>query len=325
MGRGSAAQRTGARRGTTQPRRSPARPAGRAPLPRPWLVLAALVALGAVVALALALRADRGADGALAMLDTSDFHALAFSPADPNVVFFGHHNGIRRSDDGGKTWTTLVDRSNFDAMGLAVSHADPRRMYLAGHNIFQVSTNGGASWQPVAHNLPGSDIHGFAMNPDDASRLWALVAGQGLFGSTDGGQTWQRLPAQLPADIMAVTSAGGSPETLYAGSTSAGLLRSTDGGRTWGAAANGLASRNVLALAIDPVARRTVYAGVEGGLHKSMDGGDTWSRLAFPGDTPVALAVSPAQPGRVLAISVKARQGLVYRSDDGGQSWGAGR
>jgi photosystem II stability/assembly factor-like uncharacterized protein len=216
-----------------------------------------------------------------------------------------------RSDDGGRTWRPLVDRRGFDAMGLAVSRTNPRQVYLAGHDVFQVSTDGGASWQPVAHNLPGTDIHGIAMSPDDPSRLYAFVNGHGVFGSTDGARSWQRL-GQVPPDVMALAAAGGDPETLYAGSMGSGVLRSTDGGQTWGPAVNGLDSRRVMALAVDPVARQTVYAGIDGGLYKTVDGGSTWTKLA----------VSPAQPQRVLAIKFHDGKGEVFRSDDGGAIWG---
>jgi len=296
-----------------------ARPGG---LSKPILIAGFLLALVAVVALSLSLRRGGGADGgAIATLRTGDFHALAFSPSDPNVVFFGHHNGMMRSDDGGRTWSTLVDRPNFDAMGLAVSRTNGRQIYLAGHDIFQVSTDGGATWQPVTHNLPGTDIHGFAMSPDDPNRLYALVAGQGAFQSTDGGRTWQPL-GSLPNDVMALAAAGGNPETIYAGSMSAGVLRSADGGRSWTQATAGMGARGVYALAVNSSTQQTVYAGVDGGLYKSTDGGASWSKLPFPGDNAVALTVSSSQPNVVLAISVKGQQGLVYRSEDGGQSWG---
>ncbi len=287
-----------------------------------WLVAGALglVLLFAVAAYLLGGR--DGSGGAISTLQTNDFHALAFSPADSNVVFFGHHNGVMRSDDGGRTWRALVERRGFDAMGLVVSRADPRRIYLAGHDVFQVSTDGGGAWGPVEHNLPGTDIHGFAMSPDDANRLAAFVVGHGLLGSADGGRTWERLPGRVPDDVMAVVSAGGSPETLYAGSMGAGLLKSADGGQSWAPAINGLGSRGVLALALHPTRRETIYAGTEGGLYRSADGASTWSRLPFPGANAVALAVSPADPNVVLAIAVKNRQGLVFRSDDGGTTWG---
>jgi len=67
------------------------------------------------------------------------------------------------------------------------------------------SADGGATWQPVRHNLPGTDIHSFAMSPDDPDRLYAFVNGGGLFGSLNGGQIWQQL-GQMPPDVMALSA-----------------------------------------------------------------------------------------------------------------------
>jgi photosystem II stability/assembly factor-like uncharacterized protein len=305
--------------------RSRGRPTSGTPtrgLPKPLLIVGFILALVAVVAVGLWLSRGGGQPGgAIATLQTADFHALAFSPDNPNVVFFGHHNGIMRSDDG-RTWTPLVERQNFDAMGLAVSRTNARQVYLASHNVFQASTDGGASWQPIDHNLPGTDIHGFAMSPDDPNRLYAFVVGSGIFQSADGGRTWQALTVKVPGDIMGMAAAGGTPETLYAGSMRFGVLRSTDGGQSWKPAMQSGSAGNLFALAVDPAAHQTVYAGGEGGLYKSTDGGTSWSKLPFPADNVIALAISPAQPNVVLAISVQGQQGLVYRSEDGGQNWG---
>lgn len=310
-------------------------------LPFGWIAAAAAVAVVAGLLYAVfarsagaGARAGSGAAGAagapLATLKTADFHALAFSPDNANVVFFGHHNGIMRSDDAGKTWKPLVDRRNFDAMGLAVSRGGSGPFYLAGHDIFQVSTDGGVTWQPVQHNLPGTDIHGFSMSPSDPDRLYAFVVGQGTFTSGDGAKTWQRLPGQLPDDVMGVTAAGvaagdsaGNPETLYASSMGSGVLRSADGGQTWTSAMGALGRRGVLSIAADPTSPQTLYAGLDSGLYKTADGGGSWTRLGFPAQNVVTIAVSPVQPQRILAIGIRGRDGVVYRSDDGGQSWGA--
>jgi photosystem II stability/assembly factor-like uncharacterized protein len=118
-------------------------------LPRTALALGFLLLILVVIGIIFFSRAGRSSAPRVGVLETSDFHALAFSPENPNVVFFGHHNGIMRSDDGSRSWTPLVERQNFDAMGLAVSRTNARQVYLAGHNVFQVSIDGGASWQPV--------------------------------------------------------------------------------------------------------------------------------------------------------------------------------
>lgn len=283
-----------------------------------WALIAGLLVAVAVLAAIFGPWRDSGG-GALSTLQTADFHALAISPQDPNVVLFGHHNGLLRSLDGGRSWAPLVERRNFDAMGLAVSGANSRQVFLAGHDVFQASADGGATWQPVAHDLPGTDIHGFAMSPDDPARLFAFVVGHGVSRSADAGRTWQRVEGQTPADLAGLAAAGN--ETLYAASVQAGVLRSDDGGRSW--TASGSTTRGAQALAVDPAARQTVYAGLSSGLAKSTDGGATWSRVpSFPGGNVATLAISPSRPNVLLAISVKNhQQGLVFRSNDGGQTW----
>ena len=284
------------------------------------LIIVAVVALGNGFTRPTTGSRSGGGAGPLSVLNTNDFHALAFSPADPNVIYFGHHNGIMRSEDAGRTWAPLVDKPGFDAMGLAINPANPRQLYLAGHDIFLASADAGATWQPVIHNLPGTDIHGFAASPADPNRLYAFVVGHGVFATADGGRMWQRLET-APADVTALAAAGGTPEVLSLASVSSGVLRSADGGRTWTPAAAVPDSRRVLSLAVEPGAPQIVYAGTDTGLFKSTDGGAAWTKLPYPGKNALALAVSPAQPKRLMAISVNHGDGEVYRSDDAGQTW----
>jgi photosystem II stability/assembly factor-like uncharacterized protein len=315
--------------------REPAARKGRSPHARRRRTLWLVAGLGALVGLAAAIwfllrpqATSQQEAGVIATLQTLDQHALVFSPTELNVVFFGHHNGVMRSDDGGRMWKPLVDRQGFDAMQLATAgQSNPNRMFLAGHDVFQASDDGGFTWRPVQHNLPGTDIHQFALNPDDPNRLIAIVVGFGAFRSTDAGRSWSKLPAQPPGEVTALASAGADPETLYVGTTRAGVLRSADEGHSWspasGQAGSDVLFRTVLVLAVDPANRATLFAGTETGLAKTTDSGATWTALPYPGDNALAVAVSPANPKVVLAVaSSPRRQGLVYRSEDGGLSWG---
>ena len=284
-----------------------------------WLILALLLAAGGVAYFALG-RGHTPAVRGLAVLHTPDYHALAFSPTDPNIVLFGHHNGVMRSDDGGRSFRPLVGRTNFDAMNLAVNPTNPQQVLLAGHEVFQASADGGTSWQPMATNLPDQDMHALAMDPDNPSHLTAFVVSFGIFTSTDGGHTWQHSPGRVPGDVMSLTSAGGTPETLYAASMSAGVLRSMDGGASFTPVAPTL-GRMVYTVVVDPASRTTVYAGADGGLFRSTDGGKSWIKLPYPAANAAVLGLSIAQPGRIMAIAVDSQGGVVLRSDDGGATW----
>ncbi len=71
-----------------------------------------------------------------------------------------------------------------------------------------------------------------------------------------------------------------------------------------------------------------MFSGGPGsGVYVSRDGGDTWSRISDPGlpHAPVGkidVAVAPSDSRRVYALIQTADQGSVWRSDDGGRTWG---
>ncbi len=214
-------------------RRQAATTARRRSLTRLGLGVFVVVILGTLAFLFLNRAGDgTGSAQALSTLRTGDYHSLAISPSDPKTVFFGHHGGIKKSTDGGKTWQDLP--INQDAMGMAISPKDPKVMYIAGHDVYAKSTDGGKTWQTARPALPGTDIHAFAMSPSDPKHLYAyVVEANGLFESRDGGSSWQPLIGQAPQGIMGLGIAAGDPETMLAGTMRQGVMRSIDGGRTW--------------------------------------------------------------------------------------------
>ena len=246
----------------------------------------------------------------------ADYHSLAFSPTDPNTLYFGHHNGLLKSEDGGRTWSQVKSERAWDAMSLSIPAGDGKTLYVAGHDVFYRSTDGGATWEKVRHNLPGTDIHGFGVVPENPQALYAFVVGFGLFQSEDGGSTWRARGALAPNTMALVVPLGGQNQVL-AGSMGSGLVRTENGGGNWTPAAGGFSGRTVMALAASSTTPGLVYAGSERGLFKSTDAGVTWQQL--PQSVPLAiLAVNPQDDRRLAAIDP---QGVVLRSDDGGQTW----
>jgi photosystem II stability/assembly factor-like uncharacterized protein len=286
----------------------------------PWLVGG--VVLLAVLALGGWLWASRnqnlnGAAQPISRLSTNDFHSLAFSPTEPDTVFFGHHGGLLVSRDGGRTWQPTA-LQNADAMALAAPVADPRVMYAAGHDVFLKSTDGGATWQPVTTNLPGSDIHGFAADPQNAEHVYAHVVGFGIWDSQDGGTIWNLLSPEVPRSTFDLT-VGKSSQTLYAAAGEAGLWRSEDGGKTW-TPLSSVPGGGVITVTYDSTSRRLYVTtlGNESGLYASDDDGTTWRSLGLKG-TLLAISLSPLDPKHILVVD---EAGRVYASRDGGTTWG---
>lgn len=250
----------------------------------------------------------------IATISAPDVHSLLVDPQDPEHILFGSHSGVKESHDGGFSWEDGELR-NVDAMQLTSSPAAPETFYATGHDVFQVSRDGGQSWQPVSHNLPSTDIHGFAQDPSDPQRLYAFVVGAGIFTSQDGGTTWAALPSQPPGGGMHLALASDG-SALYA-ATGEGLLTSTDQGATW-SPLPAQPSGQIISLAIPASDPQTLYAGTPNGLEKSTDGGKTWTALEPQGVPVIALTVPSANPDQVLFVS---DTGAVYRSDDGGVTW----
>lgn len=276
-----------------------------------WLAAgAAIVAVVAFVALGLnGESADEPAPWAT--LSTADVHALSFVADDPAHLYFGHHDGLLESVDGGRSWRP-ASLSGSDAMN--VRSAGDGRIQIAGHDVYLESTDGGASWQPVPNDLPGLDLHAFAVDPADADHAWAFAVGFGLFESTDAGRHWQlvqpdswnHLAAYRDGDRTALVAVG--PE---------GLVRSIDDGASWDPLAYpGAPLAGGIAAASDGT---VLYAATSAGLRRSTDQGRTWSETGFDG-VALAMTVAPGDPMDVAVVDDATR---FYRSPDGGASWPA--
>jgi len=247
-----------------------------------------------------------------ACLGTEDVHSLAFADNGTDRLLFGHHGGLLASTNGGRTWDALP--LGDDAMSTATG--SDGSIVIAGHDVFRASRDGGATWTSIATDLPSLDIHGFARDPADPTRMWAYPVTGGLWESTDGGATFVQVRSDnvlLPTAI----SAGGTSRLF--GIDTTGLIESLDGGRTWSSLA--MPPTFPMTSFAASADGRVLYAGAQDGLYRSEDGGRSWSATTYAGSA-FALATSP--DGRTVILVDRATD--VYRSDDGGATWpGPGR
>jgi photosystem II stability/assembly factor-like uncharacterized protein len=124
-----------------------------------------------------------------------------------------------------------------------------------------------------------------------------LKATDGLFRSTDRGQTWQPLPipASLHPDrIRTVATTIAAPSSIYVAGPGAGVVRSDDRGQTWRTVSAGLPSQDVTAFAVHSFRPDTLYASIDGqGVFRTEDSGDRWQKMdAGPEGAVIALAHS---------------------------------
>src|SRR5439155_4442505 len=161
---------------------------------------------------------------------TTDYHSLLVAPNDPNALVLGTHQGLFRSTDGGRMWTK-AELGGKDAMNLAQPTATV--LWAAGHDVLAKSVDGGGTWTDVRPDgLPSLDVHGFAVDPRDPERLYAAVAGQGLYSSADGGESFVLRSRDVGPGVMALAALRDG--WLLAGDMQRQILASsTDGGVTW--------------------------------------------------------------------------------------------
>jgi photosystem II stability/assembly factor-like uncharacterized protein len=275
-------------------------------------VAVGLVIVGVIAFVAVGLgRTPDGAPTAWATLNTADVHALAFAPDDPAHLYFGHHDGLLESRDGGRTWQA-ASLSGTDAMN--VKTAEGGRIQIAGHEVYVESVDGGTSWQPVPHDLPGLDLHAFAIDPADPDHAWTFAVGFGLFETTDAGRHWA---LRDPGNWGHLTAYRDGDRTALVAVGSDGLVQSRDDGSSWQPVAYpGAPLAGGIAAAPDGA---VMYAATASGLRRSVDQGQSWSPTGFEGVI-LAIAVAPDAPMDVAIVDDATH---FYRSPDGGASWPA--
>jgi photosystem II stability/assembly factor-like uncharacterized protein len=245
--------------------------------------------------------------------------AAAGVPSQPNVFYVAQVNGgVWKTDDSGRTWNPIFDHESTQSIGaIAVAPSDANIIYVAsgeglhrpdlsvGDGIYK-STDAGKTWTHLGLR-DGQQIPALAVDPRDPNRVFAAVLGhpygpsdeRGIYRSTDGGQTWQKV-------ISKDENTGGSdvqidpsnPDVVYAS-----MWEVREG----------------------PWEDNNEFNGSNGGLFKSTDGGVTWHPLSngLPKDlSQIYVAIAPSDPKRLYAtLSTSSGKLSVYRSDDAGENW----
>jgi len=244
--------------------------------------------------------------------------AVAGHPSRPATFYMGATGGgVWQTTDYGQSWQNISD--GFFQTGsigaIRVADADPDVIYVG----------------------TGSD--GIRSN---------VIAGRGVYKSTDGGLTWTFIGLRDVGQIGAVLIHPADPDVVYVAaighafgpSSERGVYRSRNGGESWEQVLFVSDSTGAVDLEFAPDNPREIYASLwrgerkpwtiisgahEGGIYKSSNGGDSWEKLA--GGLPTGLvgksdlAVSAADPSRLYVLIEAEPGGGLYRSDDRGGSF----
>lgn len=237
---------------------------------------------------------------------------------DANIIYIGTATGgVWKSVDAGLTWEPIFDDQPVASIGaVAVNQTNPAIVWVGsgegntrnstsiGNGIYK-SMDGGRTWQHMG--LAATErINRIALhptNPDIAyvaalGELWEETEERGVYKTTDGGETWQRI--LYVNDTTGATDIKMDPENPHK-----------------------------LFAAMWQFHREPYRfdSGGEGsGLYVSHDSGATWHEYTAEDGLPegplgrAVFTISPQDPDRVYAL-VEAEKSALLRSDDGGESW----
>jgi len=244
--------------------------------------------------------------------------AIAGVPSQPNVFYMAPVNGgVFKSRDYGRTWQPIFDDQPTASVGaIGVSISDPNVVYVGsgeglhrpdlsiGDGIYK-STDAGKTWTHLGLR-DGQQIAQLAVDPKNPDRVFVAVAGhpygpneeRGIYQSLDGGKTFEKvLYRDQNVGASDVQIDPSNPSIVYAA-----LWESREG--PW---ENG------------------VFNGDNGGVFKSTDGGKTWRHLTKglpPNIVQANIAIAASAPKALFAAVRTKTIAKLYRSDDGGETWG---
>lgn len=289
--------------------------------------------------------------------------AITVDPFRPEVIYAGAASGgVWRSTSGGTDWQPIFDKAptqsvgalainphNPDEIWVGTGEGNPRNSQNFGVGIFK-SINGGKDWTCMGLQNTRT-IHRIIIHRDNPNVVFAASLGstygptadRGVFKSTDGGKTWNKVLfvndltgcAELVADpqnpnklIAAMWEYQRWPWFFKSGGKGSGIYVSYDGGENWERRTDkdGLPEGELgrVGLAISRSNPNTVYALVEAkenALYKSTDGGQKWQKMATKGmgDRPFyysEIYVDPSNENRVYSIYT-----YISKSEDGGKNF----
>jgi len=222
------------------------------------------------------------------------------------------------------------------------------------------TTDAGVTWNPIFDGQPIASIGALEVASSNPNVLYAgtgesdirsaLSSGDGVYKSTDGGQSWKNVGLRDTRQVSRIVVDPRNPDVVYVGAlghayapnAERGVFKSSDGGTTWIHVLDKGANVGVSDLAIAVASPNILFAGTwnarrppwstyppingpGGGIYRSTDSGASWTQLTGNGLPDgdwgrVGVAVAP-DGKRVYALIDAGKKSGLYRSDDGGNTW----
>ena len=246
---------------------------------------------------------------------------------------------VWRSTDTGDTWHRASNAlfPEADVRAIAVNPSNSDILYAGTEKGIFRSDTAAESWHRLPSQMDELEVWAIAIDPRTPDTLYAGTCPSALFRSTDGGDTWKRLNADLAQEcegvpiIPRVTTFVIDPEdsqTLYAGIEIDGMRLSRDGGETWVERSEGLSSLDIHGLCVVPGSPKTIIAATNNDVCVTTDMGHQWTPLNVKAHYPWpycrAAFFLNGDAGRVFigaGNGPPGDQGGIFSTCDAGKTW----
>ncbi|MCR9154003.1 MAG: hypothetical protein NXI09_07840 [Bacteroidetes bacterium] len=291
--------------------------------------------------------------------------AIKVDPRNENHIYAGSASGgLWESRNGGTSWDCIfnneavssvgaiaLDPHNPDLIWLGTGEGNPRNSNTGGAGLYR-SLDGGKTWKLMGLEQ-SRHIHRVIVHPHQSNTIYVAAIGnpwadsehRGVYKSTDGGESWERIlynnertgAAEMVMDpqnpeklIVNMWEHRRNPWFFKSGGKGSGLYITYDGGKTWEQKTekHGLPKGELgrMGIAIAASQPDRIYALVEkkgkNALYRSDNGGAKWRMISQDeniGNRPFYYAeiyVDPQNENRVYSI-----WSVISRSEDGGKNW----
>lgn len=264
---------------------------------------------------------------------------LSVHPTRPGQILAGTDDGVYRWVESDKSWNYVP--SPMDGLHILKIAQSPHdaAFIIAGTRPAELyrSRDNGESWDllELGNNIEAPFINtnrvtSVKFDPRDPETIYTTIEIDGLWRSTDGGDSWQKLGADLPdEDLHNIEFAQFPNERWLLVATEVGLFRSRDEGVSF----HKIDIPNLPYHYFRCLTKRADDSGVmflsigdrpsgdSSMMLRTRDHGETWEAIDLPGDQNTTIwhiYSNPADPMLIFAISIF---GEVYRSTNGGENW----
>ncbi|MFY0630277.1 MAG: glycosyl hydrolase [Flavobacteriaceae bacterium] len=292
---------------------------------------------------------------------TGSVGAIAVSESDVNIVVvgMGEHaargvmtsmgDGVYKSMDAGKTWTHIGLDNTHHISDVIIHPTNPDIIYVTAQGAQYAptkergvyrTTDGGKTWKQVLFVNETTGASSLSMDMTNPRILyastwqhqrypWYMESGgeySGLYKSTDGGDTWNKMKAGLPEDFgkSGISVSRANSERVYAvieaEGKKGGVYRSDDAGKKWKQVnsnrVNIARSWYYMEIFADPQNENVVYV-LNAPVMKSIDGGKSFSNIPVPHGDNHHLWINPYDNKNLI----NSNDGGANISFNGGKSW----